>query len=497
MTPSQELATGSTARAQVRTVLPSHSRLSYLILASALSAATCAAYGVISPAIPREFPATLWERVVAQAQDPYLVIYLIWPVLLIVAFAPQSAVLSDASLLRRGALWRTVLSEAVRGGLLGAAVGAGLVAGAAVLGIGSPASSDWGAAGLASAEGNGSPLLAAYVGARIAPVAAGVSPVLSLSGATAALLALATVLCRKSRALTWALAFTLILSPPILFRVVPPATVMDPMAFLVPVRAVAAGVQQWLPALVAFGFAGVLAAGSAWWLRASWVRSAVRSPEAVWVACVLIIAILLLARAPDDATTVEALFFGASVDGTSLTYWAFAVVVWQGLAFLLLMRWSSWVMPRFPLLALRYGSAWRVVGRSLRQHAAQVAMACIGIVAAAVVMGAVAGLSAGAVQDWIVVLAGGAATTLGTVTVALTMVWLLQRQVWSVVILSVSVALSLPPLNPLWPWPTGAGMWGAWGNGTVAALCILQVPIAFLVLLAVAWKKPRPEVIDA
>lgn len=485
-----------TASAPVHTILPSRSRPRHLALVVVVSAAICAAYGMVSPAIPQDFPATSWERVVAQAQDPYLVIYLIWPVLLIAAVAPQSAVLVDASLLRRGALWRAVLAEAARGALLGAAVGTGLVMGAAVLAIGAPTSTDWGAAGRASVEGNGSSLLAAYVAARVAPMPAGVSPVLGLSGATAAVLALAAALGRRSRALTWALAFTGILSPPIVFRVVPPTTVLDPMAFLLPFRAVAAGMPWWMPALVAFGSACLIAAGSAWWMRASWARSAAWSPEAIWIACVLIMAMLLLARAPADATTVEALFFGASEDGTSLTYWAFSVVVWHGLAFLLLMHWSSWVMPRFPLLALRCGSAWRVVGRCFRQHAALLAVYCAGTAVTAIGMGAVAGLQAGAVRAWILVLAGGAATTVSAVAIAISMVWILKRQVWSVVVLCVSVGMSLPPLNPLWPWPSGAGMWGAWGNSTVAGLCVIQAPVALLLLLAVARKQPRPGVTD-
>ena len=57
---------------------------------------------------------------------------------------------------------------------------------------------------------------------------------------------------------------------------------------------------------------------------------------------------------------------------------------------------------------------------------------------------------------------------MSTVAVSITVVWVLQRQQWAVIVLCLSVGLSLPPLNPLWPWPAGAGMWGAWDSGTAA-----------------------------
>ena len=86
---------------------------------------------------------------------------------------------------------------------------------------------------------------------------------------------------------------------------------------------------------------------------------------------------------------------------------------------------------------------------------------------------------------------------MSTVAVSITVVWVLQRPQGAVIVLCLSVGLSLPPLNPLWPWPAGAGMWGAWDSGTAAVLCLIQAPVASLVLLGVAWRRPRPELADA
>ena len=159
------------------------------------------------------------------------------------------------------------------------------------------------------------------------------------------------------------------LSMPVIFKAWPLPAASNPINALVTAHAVMTGLPLWAaPVACLFGIAvlGVLAFGMD-------RRSANRALSSTrvridrrWAWYWLIVGIGMLATAPlqdPELPLASQLLYGASTEGLSFVRWAFAVIVWGGLALVLMLRWSHTLTARLPYLLLRHGRATTLVAR--------------------------------------------------------------------------------------------------------------------------------------
>src|SRR5699024_3079172 len=401
----------------------------------------CGAWSILDRRVPDD--ASFWEAVIVRSQDPYLMIYLMWPALVVIALSSQRTALSDAHLVRRGSLACAAIAEAVRGGMVGVAAAAGMVlAGALVslsaLGFGG----GLGAFSIRSVRGEGCPVLAAFATENVHPVAAPLIPLLAsrrLPGAV-----------RVARSLSVSV-------PPILFRAPVQEGRLEAIALLLPSRTAAAGLSVWSLLLAAgvvviVGLCAARGVGSPQLLRELW-----RAPLVRWFTLALVLIALATLGSSPGSSVADSAFHGATPDGFSAIPWAITVICWQGLALVVLLRWSGWVLPRIPILALRHGSAAAVLVRELRRDVLTVLLAVPALLASGALISLLLG---GSPPGWGMLgtlWGGGAASTLSTVLIALCATWITRRDTAAATVLVILTVSTLPLVNPVWPAPVASG----------------------------------------
>ena len=453
----------------------------------------CGAWSFLAARVPVE--ATFWEALIVRSQDPYLLIYLVWPALVITALSSQRMALSDAHLVRRGSLARAAVAEAVRGCVVGAAAGGGMVIAGALISL--PAFGNgggWGEFAMRSLHGEGSPVLAAYAAGDMNPVTASLSPVLTVGLAVGILTTWSTLFTRRRAGVVRVAAVLAVILPPILFRAPTQEGRPEAIALLLPFRAAAAGLSVWSILLAAgivvlAGLCAALGAGNSQLLRE--LR---RSPLARWYGLVLALITLAMLSSSPGSTVAESALHGASPDGFSPIPWAITVICWQGLALVVLLRWSGWVLPRIPMLAVRHGSSTAVLMRELRRDVVTVLVAVPALLVSGVLVSLLLG---GAPPGWGVLgmlWVGGAASTLSTVLIALCATWITRRDSAAAVALVLLVVSTLPLVNTVWPAPVAIGGLGGWRNPTTAVLTASMAIVYGLLLLLLARLFPRIEV---
>ncbi|UQN31523.1 hypothetical protein [Brachybacterium kimchii] len=459
-----------------------------------VSAAIYIAFGLTFSSVPEGSGATFWEAVIATSQDPYPLIYALWPALFIVCISSQAGSLSPLRLIRRGSMWVTALSEAIRGAAMGVAAGVGAILGSAIVSRGNGLQLAWSSFALSSDESSGSQVLAPFASAGVPALAALLVPVIAWSGALSALAAALSLVARASVTLQRVSSGLSILLPPVLFRVQPFGPVANPVSFLLPAHAIAQGIPLWAFPALAYAAAGLVVLGAYLAWRESGLLDFVRSARGIWAIAVAVLTVLLFLRAPSGATVAEAIFYGASSEGFSFPYWAYAVVVWQGLALVSLTRWSGWVLPRFSLVALRTGSAYRVIVREVFNDVKLMAVSTAALLLCCAAIGALIGLPPASWADWAKIGLGGVASSMVTMLLCLACVWVSGRIQAAAFALVIIVATTLPTLNPLWPWPAASGFLGAWTSVQVAGPAA-GIALASVLLLLVLSKFGRlPEV---
>lgn len=474
--------------------LPSSTLLRNTGLVLLASAAIYIAFGLTFPPVPKDSGATYWEKVIATSQDPYPLIYALWPALFIACLSSQANALTPLRLIRRGSMWVTTLSEAIRGAAMGAAGGIGAILGSTIVSGGNGLQLTWSSFALASNESSGSQTLAPLASANIPILIALVMPVIAWSGSLCALTAALSLVTKVSIVAQRVSSGLLILLPPVFFRMQPLGPVANPVSFLLPAQAVANKVPIWVFPALAYTAAGLIAFGAYLAGRKSGLLDLARSPRGIWAITVAALTVLLFLRVPSEATVAQATFYGASTEGISLPYWAYSVIVWQGLALVSLTRWSSWVLPRFSLVALRSGSTSKILVREIVNDVKLMAISASILLLCCATLGALLGLPSASWTDWSKVWFGGLASSMTTMLLCLACVWMsghIQAAAFALVII---VVTTLPALNPIWPWPAASGSLGAWTSTHLAGLAAGITLASLVFLLALAKLSRLPEV---
>ena len=454
----------------------------------------CGAWSILDRRVPDD--ASFWEAVIVRSQDPYLMIYLMWPALVVIALSSQRTALSEAHLVRRGSLACAAIAEAVRGGMVGVAAAAGMVLAGALVSLSALGSGGgWGAFTIRSVRGEGSPVLAAYATENVHPVTASLSPVLAIGLVVATLTTWSSLLSRRlAGAVRVAGALSVIL-PPILFRAPVQEGRLEAIALLLPFRTAAAGLSVWSMLLAAgvvviVGLCAARGVGSPQLLRELW-----RAPLVRWFTPALVLIALATLGSSPGSSVADSAFHGATPDGFSAIPWAITVICWQGLALVVLLRWSGWVLPRIPILALRHGSAAAVLVRELRRDVLTVLLAVPALLASGALIPPLLG---GSPPGWGMLgtlWGGGAASTLSTVLIALCATWITRRDTAAATVLVILTVSTLPLVNPVWPAPVASGGLGAWQQPTTAALTASTVVVFGMLLLLLARLFPRFEIV--
>ena len=310
-------------------------------------------------------PFGAWDVVLMTTQDPYIVAYFLCPVLTIVLGHSISLRARAAVLLRHGSRAAFVLDEAVRAVPVGAVL-AMLLTGSSLVGTsGLGWELTWSPLALAREDLVESLHAQATAGLAFIPVLAAQVLYLTISGGFlgSAIALLALLSARHYRLFVIVVA----LSMPVIFKAWPLPAASNPINALVTAHAVMTGLPLWAaPVACLFGIAvlGVLAFGMD-------RRSANRALSSTrvridrrWAWYWLIVGIGMLATAPlqdPELPLASQLLYGASTEGLSFVRWAFAVIVWGGLALVLMLRWSHTLTARLPYLLLRIAS---VIARS-------------------------------------------------------------------------------------------------------------------------------------
>lgn len=458
------------------------------------SAGVYCTFGHIFPPIPQDSQVSFWESVIAGSQDPYPLLYTMWPILVLVSASVQQGSLTASRILRRGALWAAVVSEATTGALLGCAAGVGAAAGSAITATGHGLDVSWSAFAHASSDSTGSQVLSAFASTNTPVLSALVIPVFAWAGALAAASAGLALASRASRLVHRVSAAALILLPPILFRTdfLPP--VVNPASFLMPMQLSAHGLNIWIHPCIAFGIAAMAAVVGQSGQTAKNTFRILRTPRGAWFLTALLLASLLLLQASPEDTAAEAVFYGTSPAGVSFVHWAYGVIVWLGLVMVSLVRWSEWVLPRFSLVALRYGTSSRVVVRELLTDTARTLTSAFALIVLCAIGGAALGLAPASWADWIQAAVGGTAASMTTLMLALAAVWATSRVGSAALVLVAAGASTLPAVNPLWPAPSATGFLGAWEYPWAAATSAISFCTSSALLILTSKFRRLPEV---
>lgn len=473
-------------------VLPGPEVLRKASLIFLASAGVYFVFGLVFPPIPTGARVSFWESVVAGSHDPYPLLYAVWPVLIIASATGQQSSMSPLRILRRGTVRAAVASEAVTGAFAGLAAGAGAAVGSAITATGNGLSLSWSSFATIPGDAAGSQVLSALALAETPVLSALLVPLFAWAGTLAAAAAGLAVACRVSLFAHRISVACLILLPPVLFRAefLPPT--VNPISFLLPIHPSANGLSVWIHPFIAFSIAtlAVIQAGAG----IHTTLRVLRTPRSVWFLTALALAWMLLLLASPEDTAADALFYGTSPAGLSFVHWAYGVIVWLGLAMVSLVRWSGWVLPRFSLVALRHGTASRVLIRELVTDTARTLTSAFALIVLCAIAGAALGLAPASWADWIQAAVGGTAGSMTTLMLALAAVWATSRVGSAALVLVAAGASTLPAVNPLWPAPSATGFLGAWEYPWAAATSAISFCTSSALLILISKFRRLPEV---
>ena len=476
---------------RVSQALPSPEALRKASLIFLASAGVYFVFGLVFPPIPTDARVSFWESVVAGSHDPYPLLYAVWPVLIIASATGQQSSMSPLRILRRGTVRAAVASEAVTGAFAGLAAGAGAAVGSAITATGNGLSLSWSSFATMPGDAAGSQVLSAFALAETPVLSALLVPLFAWAGTLAAAAAGLAVAYRVSVFAHRISAACLILLPPVLFRAefLPPT--VNPISFLLPIHPAVNGLSVWIYPCIAFSIATltVIQAGAG-------IHTALRvlrTPRSVWFLTALALAWMLLLLASPEDTAADALFYGTSPAGLSFVHWAYGVIVWLGLAMVSLVRWSGWVLPRFSLVALRHGTASRVLIRELVTDTARTLVSASAFVLLCAASGMIYGLTPAVWTDWLAVVLGGTASSMATIMLALATVWATSRIGSAALVVVAAGASTLPAVNPLWPAPSATGFLGAWESPWTAGASAISFCSSAALLILISKFRPLPE----
>lgn len=441
--------------------------------------------------------ATFWEATTVRSQNPYVLLYLVWPMLTIIVLSSQRGSLSDAHVVRRGSLSAAAAAEAVRGGAMGAAAGAGMLFGGMLLSL------SWLGAGFSRAafsersmQGEGSPVLEAYGNGGVHPVVASFAPVIAMGLAVCCLTTASALAARRRPGLIRVIAALVIVLPPILFRAPSVEGRVAAVALLLPYRSAASGVPMWVVPSVTAAMVLVALTASMVLGRGRLVSTLWRSLVARWFVLALALVVMASFASTPGSSIAESALYGATPEGFSAIPWAVTLICWQGLGLVVLLRWSTWVLPRVPMLALRYGSAVGILARQARRDVVTVLIAVPALLGVSIVVSMLLGAAAPGGAEVLTLWVGGVASALSTVLLALIATWISRRDVAAAGVLVVLIVSTLPGLNPLWPVPIAIGGLGAWGRPGAAVTAAGLVVVYGVILFLCARLLPRMEIIS-
>jgi hypothetical protein len=432
-------------------------------------------------------PFGAWDVVLMTTQDPYIVAYFLWPVLTIVLGHSISLRARAAVLLRHGSRAAFVLDEAVRAVPVGAVL-AMLLTGSSLVGTsGLGWELTWSPLALAREDLVESLHAQATAGLAFIPVLAAQVLYLTISGGFlgSAIALLALLSARHYRLFVIVVA----LSMPVIFKAWPLPAASNPINALVTAHAVMTGLPLWAaPVACLFGIAvlGVLAFGMD-------RRSANRALSSTrvridrrWAWYWLIVGIGMLATAPlqdPELPLASQLLYGASTEGLSFVRWAFAVIVWGGLALVLMLRWSHTLTARLPYLLLRHGRATTLVARQSARDVVSGLSYVFLLLTMTAIFDAATGRPMLGWADALHLLIAGPLVAASIASAGVIVGWLAHGVAPMTVTLVACTILTVPALNPAWPWPMALAFLGGRPPEALPTLPIFCAGATFAALL--------------
>lgn len=215
----------------------------------------------------------------------------------------------------------------------------------------------------------------------------------------------------------------------------------------------------------------------------------------VYVALVLFGTVVVYLR-DSGGDSLYRVLFGASAEGVSIIEWSYVVVVWIGLTQVFMLNWSELLTERLPYVVLRYGrtSSWLL--RQLARNAGAAELVSVGL------LGLIAGLDVvfqGSIS-WqldsvLQLLLVAPVAVMVVLLLSLIAIWLFGTTTAGLVVQGVAVVISMPLLNPVWPWPVAMGFQGARATESATVWPLLVGSLGLLVgclleLLVLARRRP-------
>ena len=443
-------------------------------------------------------PFGAWDVVLMTVQDPYVIAYFLWPVLTVVLGHSISLRARPAVLLRHGSRAAFVLDEAVRAVPVGAVLAIALTASSLVGTAGLGWQLMWSPLALAREDLVASLHAQATAGLAFIPVLAAQVLYLAVSAAFfatgVALLALTST--RHYRLFVIAA----VLSMPVIFKAWPLPPASNPINALVTAHAVMTGLPLWAaPTACVVGIAvlGVLAFGmDRRPVHRAWPRMRIDRRWA-WYWLIIGSGILLMTPLQDpELPLASQLLYGASTDGMSFLHWAFAVIVWGGLALVLMLRWSHTLTTRLPYLLLRHGRATTLVTRETARDIASGLVSAIALLAVTTALDALTGRPTLDRADALHLLLAGPLVAASIASAGVIAGWLAHSVTPMTLTLVACTILTVPALNPAWPWPTALAFLGARPPEAAPNLLILYAGAtlaALLIILTLLARRQAPS----
>ncbi|MDO5500803.1 MAG: hypothetical protein Q4F67_14100 [Propionibacteriaceae bacterium] len=337
---------------------------------------------------------------------------------------------------------------------LGLLAATALLAGAVIGTIGLPWTSGW--SGLSRVDHDITLPLTVLAERQLALAPMVVSQLIYLVCATATVGAAAARFAFARERWFRTLAFVVALGLPVLFKTWPLPPISNPINGLLLYHAVASGLPVWWSPAAA-GFVVTILVGSARprpFGRRSLAPSRVSRAWLTYAALVALGTFGLGLSAPPDESSLRYQLYGADPEGFTFQHWANAVVVWLGMAFVIVLRWTGLLHERIHALLVRHGSTWRLLVRELIRDGRTVLLAAAGV---AGLIGAV-DLVRGRPIRWTLGevvhhLAVGPLVVLAVVVAAIAAAWLTGRIAAALVTLGAALAATLPSIPIFWPRP--------------------------------------------
>lgn len=277
---------------------------------------------------------------------------------------------------------------------------------------------------------------------------------------------------------------------PILFKAWPLASELNPVNTLLFYHALANGLSSWLTPLVMLFIIAGLGVLPLLVRHRSW--SALRNPWTVYGIAVVAGAMTIGGAVAPDESSLLHLLYGADPEGMSFVIWTYAVIVWLGMAMVLLVGWSDLLSDRLPMLLLRSGSSHGFLWRELLRNARTVGLASVGVLLAIGGSGLIRGhLPRWTAPELVHHLVVGPGVALTIVVGALIPAWITGRTNALLAVVGLAVVGFLPITPVFWPRPLTTAFQAIrlettgidWGS-IASTIAILTTLITVLLLLA-------------